>query len=129
MLQQGLEKALYLLHVLQTVAAQNGAVQGTPVERNDSKAATAEAEMSQSAGDVGDWLGVDSGGPAPVQVTLVLGMPSPGLLPLSVLAACQECCDATPYRRYLVLCIMHLRSVKPHSQAYAEILILRCPLV
>ena len=80
MLQQGLEKALYLLHVLQTVAAQNGAVQGTPVERNDSKAATAEAEMSQSAGDVGDWLGVDSGGPAPVQVTLVLGTPSPGVL-------------------------------------------------
>lgn len=34
--------------------------------------------MSQSAGDVGEWLGVDSGGPAPVQVTLVLGMPFPG---------------------------------------------------
>ena len=47
------------------------------MERNDSKAATAEAEMSQSAGDVGDWLGVDSGGPAPVQVTLVLGVPVP----------------------------------------------------
>ena len=59
---------------------------GPAVENNDSKAAIAEAEMSQTAGDVGDWLGVDSGGPAPVQVTLVLGMLSPGFLPSSLLA-------------------------------------------
>ena len=67
------------------MAAQNGALHRTTVETNDSKAAAAEAEMSQSAGDVGDWLGVDSGGPAPVQVTLVLGMPTQGfcLCPLS----------------------------------------------
>ena len=77
------------LDVVQTVAAQNGTVHGTIVESNDSKAATAEAEMSQSAGDVGDWLGVDSGGPAPIQVTLVLGMPYPGLLPSAHLAMCK----------------------------------------
>ncbi len=66
---------------MQTVAAQNGtAVRETKSERDDSKAASAEAEMYQSAGDVGEWLGVDSGAPAPDQVTLVLGMPCPGLL-------------------------------------------------
>ena len=43
----------------------------------DSRAATAEAEMSQTAGDVGDWLGIDSGAPAPVQVTLVPGKACP----------------------------------------------------
>ena len=81
--------------MLQAVATQNGAVQANGVERNDSKAATAEAEMSQSAGDVGDWLGVDSGGPAPVQVTLVLGMPYPGFLSVPLLAICQEHRNAT----------------------------------
>ena len=69
---------------MQTVAAQNGtAVHETKSERDDSKAAGAEAEMYQSAGDVGEWLGVDSGAPAPDQVTLVLGMPCPGLLPVT----------------------------------------------
>ena len=33
--------------------------------------------MSQTAGDVGDWLGIDSGAPAPVQVTLVPGKACP----------------------------------------------------
>ena len=62
----------------QGVAAQNGtAAPESKAEREDSKAATAEAEMSQSAGDVGDWLGIDSGAPAPVQVTLVWGAPLP----------------------------------------------------
>ena len=73
------------------MAAQNGKVHGTTVESNDSKAATAEAEMSQSAGDVGDWLGVDSGGPAPVQVTLVVGMPYPGFVPVSYLLRNGSC--------------------------------------
>lgn len=70
------------------MAAENGSLKGTTVEKSDSKAAAAEAEMSQSAGDVGDWLGVDSGGPAPVQVTLVLGMAYPGVLPVPYLAVC-----------------------------------------
>ena len=58
---------------------QNGsaAMQESKAEREDSKAATAEAEMSQTAGDVGDWLGIDSGAPAPVQVTLVPGQACP----------------------------------------------------
>ena len=80
MLNQGLGYAPVPLDMLQTVAAENGTLKGTTVEKNDSQAAAAEAEMSQSAGDVGDWLGVDSGGPAPVQVTLVLGVPYPGVL-------------------------------------------------
>lgn len=95
MLQQGLGFLPVALNGLQAVAAQNGAVQGNTVERNDSKAATAEAEMSQSAGDVGDWLGVDSGGPAPVQVTLVSGIPYTGLLSVPLQGTCQECGNAT----------------------------------
>jgi hypothetical protein len=51
------------------------AARASKADRIDSKAAAAEAEMIQSAGDVGEWLGVDSGAPAPVQVTLVLGVP------------------------------------------------------
>lgn len=40
---------------------------------NDAAAAAAEADLAQHAGDVGEWLGVDSGAPqasSPAQVAL-----------------------------------------------------------
>ena len=44
---------------------------------NDAAAAAAEADMSRSAGDVGDWLGVDSGAPAAAAVQVALAGSGP----------------------------------------------------
>lgn len=49
----------------------------------DAVAAAAEAQMAQHAGDVGDWLGVDSGAAPALQVALatVPGVPYPRTTP------------------------------------------------
>ncbi len=65
------------MHVgLQAVSAQEAA---RPRMSSDAVAAAAEAQMAQHAGDVGEWLGVDSGAAPALQVALAVapGRPYP----------------------------------------------------
>ena len=73
----------------------------------DAVAAAAEAQMAQHAGDVGDWLGVDSGAAPALQVALATAPGVPTLLLLGFIHAPvhlyltgrphMQCSSALPY--------------------------------